>query len=33
VFAALFVDDPSGNRIEHHDSFLSVLGLELVANR
>jgi len=32
VFTPLFVDDPSGNRVEHNDSFLTVLGLKLVGD-
>jgi hypothetical protein len=29
----LFIDDPSSNRIEHYDAFLTVLGLELIVVR
>ena len=32
VFTPLFVDDRAGNRIEHHNPFLTVLGLKLVVN-
>jgi len=33
VLAPLFVDDPAGNRVEHHDTLLAVLGLELIVAR
>jgi hypothetical protein len=33
MLSSLFVDDPSSNRIEHYDSFLTVLGRELIVVR
>ena len=33
VLAPLFVDDPAGDRVEHDDALLTVLGLELVKDR
>jgi hypothetical protein len=33
MLSSLFVNDPSGNRIEHNDSCLAVLGLELIVAR
>ncbi|MDH5621287.1 MAG: hypothetical protein OEY74_04330 [Gammaproteobacteria bacterium] len=33
TLAPSFVDDPAGNRVEHDDALLAVLGLELVKDR
>jgi hypothetical protein len=33
VLAPLFINHSSGDRVQHNDSFLAVLGLELIVPR